>query len=129
MPSDCNTESPRAVVEEFFARMEDDRRSTVDELFADTATITVPGESFSGPTAATDFLGFLEPRYEWAAKEFGRWIVTDKTVISSGTLYGVDTEGDEFEDIRYVDIYDVEDGLITQLDIYNDLAAEGITEP
>ena len=31
------TPTPRAVAEEFFARMEDDRRDTVGELFADLA--------------------------------------------------------------------------------------------
>lgn len=118
---------PREIVEEFFARMEDERRSTVDELFADTATITVPGETFTGPSAATEFLAFLEPRYEWAGKEFDRWIVKGETVISIGTLYGVDNDGETFEDIRYVDIYEVTDDLITRLDIYNDLAAEGVT--
>ena len=119
--------APRATVEEFFARMEDDRRTTVDELFADTAIITVPGETFSGPSAATEFLAFLEPRYEWAGKEFDRWIVHGETVISIGTLYGVDNDGSEFENVRYVDIYEVNDGIITRLDIYNDLAAEGVT--
>ncbi len=128
MSSESNTGTARTIVEDFFERMEDDRRSTIDELFADTATITVPGEMFTGPTAATDFLAFLEPRYEWAAKEFDRWIVKDNTVISTGTLYGVDNDGEEFNGIRYVDIYHVKDGFITQLDIYNDLAVEGITE-
>jgi len=118
---------PRATVEEFFSRMEDERRSTVDELFADTVTITVPGETFTGPSAATEFLAFLEPRYEWAGKEFDRWLVKGETVISIGTLYGVDNDGERFENVRYVDIYEVTDDLITRLDIYNDLAAEGVT--
>lgn len=128
MSKDTHTVAPRKIVEEFFERMGDERRSTVDELFADTAIITVPGEQFSGQGTANEFLNFLAPRYEWAAKEFDRWIVQDDTVISTGTLYGVDNDGNEFEDVRYVDIYEVTDGLITRMDIYNDLAAEGMTE-
>jgi hypothetical protein len=31
--------------------------------------------------------------------------------------------------VRYVDVYEVEDGLIRRLDVYNDLAVEGVVEP
>jgi hypothetical protein len=31
--------------------------------------------------------------------------------------------------VRYVDVYEIEDGLIRRLDVYNDLAAEGVVEP
>lgn len=121
--------TPRAVVEDFFARMEDDDdRQTVGELFADDTTITLPGITFEGPDAAAEMLAWLEPRYEWAAKEFEHWIETDQYVISQGSLYGVDNDGESFEDIRYVDIYRVEDGLIQRVDIYNDLAAVGVVE-
>jgi ketosteroid isomerase-like protein len=120
---------PREVVEEFFDRMEDERRETVGELFADDAVITLPGERFEGPDAADQFRSFLAPRYEWAAKEFDRWITAGDHVVSLGTLYGVDNDGDEFGDVRYVDVYEVRDGLIQRLDVYNDLAAEGVVEP
>jgi ketosteroid isomerase-like protein len=118
------------VVEEFFDRMDDDRRrETVGDLFVEDATITLPGETFTGPDAPTEFLAFLAPRYEWAAKEFDRWITAGDAVVSIGTLYGVDTDGEEFSGVRYVDVYEVEDGLIRRLDVYNDLAVEGVVEP
>ncbi|WP_435197427.1 nuclear transport factor 2 family protein [Natronomonas sp. EA1] len=119
-------ESPRAVVEEFFDRMGDDRRATIDELFHDDAVITLPGASFEGPDAPESFLAYLEPRYEWAAKEFDRWVVDGSTVVSIGRLYGVDTDGEAFGDVRYVDVYEVEGGRIAALDIWNDLAVEGV---
>jgi ketosteroid isomerase-like protein len=122
---------PRAVVEEFFERMGDDRRETIDELFADDAVITLPGARFEGPTAPDDFLAFLAPRYERAAKEFDRWLVSNSTVVSIGTLYGVDNGGETFEGVRYVDVYEVSDGRIRRLDIWNDLAVDGVvsTDP
>lgn len=124
------TASPRAVVEEFFDRMEEEEeRATIGELFADDATITLPGATFTGPDAPRQFLEFLAPRYEWAAKEFDRWLTTGEAVVSVGTLYGVDTDGEEFSGVRYVDIYEVENGLIRRLDVYNDLAVEGVVEP
>jgi limonene-1,2-epoxide hydrolase len=120
-------QSPRAVVEAFFDRMADtDRRETIGELFTDDAVITVPGDRFEGAAAASAFLAYLEPRYAWAAKEYDRWITADDDVISIGRLYGVDNDGEDFADVRYVDIYHVVDGRITRLDIYNDLAAVGV---
>lgn len=119
--------APRETVEEFFDRMSgDEERDTIGELFDDEAVITLPGERFEGPDAPEEFLSFLTPRYAWAAKEFDRWITAGQHVVSLGTLYGVDNDGDEFEDVRYADIYKVRDGLIRRLDVYNDLAAEGV---
>jgi ketosteroid isomerase-like protein len=121
---------PRDIVEEFFERMgDDDRRDTICDLFAEDADIVLPGAEFSGPYAPQEFLSFLGPRYEWADKEFDRWITTGEHVVSTGTLYGVDNDGEEFSDVRYVDVYEVEDGLIQRLDIYNDLAVDGVVEP
>jgi ketosteroid isomerase-like protein len=118
--------SPRAVAEEFFARMADDRRETIGDLFADDAVVTLPGARFEGPDAPEEFLAFLAPRYEWAAKEFDRWIETDTEAVSIGTLYGVDNDGEEFSGVRYVDVYEVSDGRIQRVDIWNDLAADGV---
>ena len=121
--------TPRAIVEEFFDRMEDDtERQTVGELFDEETTITLPGVTFRGKDAADEMLEWLEPRYEWAAKEFEHWVETNQYVISQGSLYGVDNDGNEFAEVRYVDIYRVEDGLIQRVDIYNDLAATGVVE-
>ena len=105
---------------------DDDERETVDELFAADAVITLPDARFEGDDAATAMLEWLEPRYEWADKEFGEWIETGSHVVSQGTLYGLDNDGNQFEDVRYVDVYRIEDGRIARVDIYNDLAAEEV---
>lgn len=118
--------TPRAVVEEFFERMADDRRETVGELFTEDAVITVPGGRFEGPDAPAEFLSFLAPRYARAAKEFDRWIEAGPHVVSLGTLYGVDNDGEEFSGVRYADVYEIRDGEIRRLDIWNDLAADGV---
>ena len=121
--------TPRETVEEFFDRMGDpDERETVGELFAADAVITVPGARFEGPDAAASFLAFLDPRYERAGKSFGRWTVDGDRVVSQGTLHGVDNDGERFEDVRYVDVYEVREGAIRRLDVYNDLAVEGVVE-
>ncbi|QCS45061.1 nuclear transport factor 2 family protein [Natrinema versiforme] len=123
------TDTPRALVEEFFERMADDeRRHTVGDCFAENAVITLPGARFEGPGAADEMLEWLAPRYERAAKEYADWIEAGPVVVSQGTLFGVDADGERFEDVRYVDVYRIEDGEIARLDIYNDLAAEGVIE-
>ena len=127
--SPADSERPRAVVEEFFRRMaDDDRRQTVGELFAQDATITLPGARFGGPDAPSAFLAHLTPRYEWAAKEHDRWIEAENSVVSLGTLYGVDSDGGSFDDVRYVDVCEIEAGEITRLDIWNDLLVEGVVD-
>lgn len=120
-------DTPRAVVESFFERMQTDRDS-IGEFFADDVVITLPGARFEGPDASTELLSFLGPRYEWAAKEFDRWFTDGNAVVSIGRLYGVDNEGDEFEGVRYIDVYEVEDGNIVRLDIYNDLLVDGVID-
>jgi len=121
------TRSPRDVVEEFFARLEgDDRRETVDELFVEDAVITRPGATFEGPDAPAAFLAASAERYEWVAKRYDRWIECEDGVVSIGRLYGVDNDGERFDDVRYVDVYEVEDGQIARLDIWNDLTVDGV---
>lgn len=120
--------SARGVAEEIFERMADERRDTIGELLADDVVVTIPGSHFEGPTAAMDLLDSFGGRYEWAAKRFGRWHETNGIAVSQGTLYGVDADGEDFEGVRYVDVFEVEDGLVVQWDIYNDLAAEGIVD-
>lgn len=103
-------------------------RERVGELFAPDAVVTLPDARFEGEDAATAMLEWLEPRYERAEKEFDRWIEAGPHVVSQGTLYGVDDDGNRFEDVRYVDVYRVDDGRIVRADIYNDLAAAGVVE-
>ncbi|WP_254838899.1 nuclear transport factor 2 family protein [Natronomonas marina] len=119
--------TPREIAEEFLNRLEDERRDTVDELVGDDAVITVPGARFEGPGATEAFLAHYDPRYDWAAKDFDRWIETDQAAISIGTLYGEDNDGEGFSGVRYVDVYEVDDGLIRRLDIWNDLIVDGVT--
>lgn len=48
---------------------------------------------------------------------------SERTVVYSlGTLYGVWPDGTPFEGNRYVDRYVVKQGLITQMDVWNDSA-------
>ncbi len=75
---------------------------------------------------------FNASRYKWVKKRIERTETVlfnpdadkagDTVVYSLGTLYGEWPDGTAFEGNRYVDRYVVRDGLITNMDVWNDSA-------
>lgn len=78
--------------------------------------------------APAECSAFNASRYAWVKKKIERTEVVaggtpEETVVYSlGTLYGAWPDGTPFEDNRYVDRYVLKDGLITQMDVWNDSA-------
>jgi len=88
------------------------------------------GRAMRDPTECT---AFNTARYKWVKKRIERTeTVIDSgpmpgesegtVVYSLGTLYGQWPDGTDFEGNRYVDRYVVRDGLITEMDVWNDSA-------
>ncbi|MES2026762.1 MAG: nuclear transport factor 2 family protein [Pseudomonadota bacterium] len=71
---------------------------------------------------------FNAARYSWVKKRIESTEVVvggspqHTIVYSYGTLYGAWPDGSTFEGNRYVDRYVVRDGLIVQMDVWNDSA-------
>jgi hypothetical protein len=71
---------------------------------------------------------FNASRYAWVKKKFEQTDVVQGAtsayaiVYNIGTLYGAWPDGTAFEGNRYVDRYVVKDGLIVQMDVWNDSA-------
>ncbi len=75
---------------------------------------------------------FNQARYRWVKKRIQRTETVTRApgaaaddgdvVYSLGTLYGEWPDGTPFEGNRYVDRYVVKDGLIVQMDVWNDSA-------
>ncbi len=71
---------------------------------------------------------FNSGRYAWVKKrvestEVVRGATFEEAIVYSyGTLYGAWPDGSEFEGNRYVDRYIVRNGLIVQMDVWNDSA-------
>jgi hypothetical protein len=71
---------------------------------------------------------FNASRYAWVKKKFEQTDVVEGAstahaiVYNIGTLYGSWPDGTAFEGNRYVDRYVVKDGLIVQMDVWNDSA-------
>jgi hypothetical protein len=87
---------------------------------------------FTGNRAMRDpaeTTAFNAARYRWVKKRIERTETVaggneaEGTVVYSlGTLYGEWPDGTPFEGNRYVDRYVVKDGLIAQMDVWNDSA-------
>ncbi len=83
------------------------------------------GRAMSDPAQCT---AFNQSRYRWVRKRFESTdVVAGATremavVYNRGTLYGEWLDGTPFEGNRYVDRYVVRDGLITEMDVWNDSA-------
>ncbi len=71
---------------------------------------------------------FNASRYAWVKKKFEQTDVVEGAnpghaiVYNIGTLYGAWPDGTLFEGNRYVDRYVVKEGLIVQMDVWNDSA-------
>ena len=83
------------------------------------------GREMHDPAQCT---AFNATRYRWVKKRIERTEVVaggdgvETVVYSVGTLHGEWPDGTPFEGNRYIDRYIVRDGLITQLEVWNDSA-------
>lgn len=83
------------------------------------------GRAMSAPRECA---AFNATRYAWVKKRIDATETVaggtpEHTVVYSlGTLYGAWPDGTPFEGNRYVDRYVVRDGLIVQMDVWNDSA-------
>ncbi|ARP95076.1 hypothetical protein [Bordetella genomosp. 13] len=95
------------------------------------------GRAMSEPAECTVF---NQSRYRWVKKRFESTdVVAGATarhavVYNRGTLYGEWLDGTPFEGNRYVDRYVLRDGLITEMDVWNDsaewmLVRAGLAQP
>ena len=96
---------------------------------ADHLTITFTGgRVFNHPSGPT---GFNAMRYKWVKKKMDRFDVArgaeGVVVYSVGTLFGEWPDGTAFEGNRYVDRFEVNDGKITKMDVWNDSAERILT--
>ncbi|WP_289033901.1 nuclear transport factor 2 family protein [uncultured Roseibium sp.] len=91
---------------------------------ADDVDITFTGgRKFTHPSGPT---GFNAMRYSWVKKKMDRFDVASgpegTVVYSVGTLYGEWPDGTAFEGNRYIDRFEVRNGKIVKMDVWNDSA-------
>ena len=99
-------------------------------FMADDVRITFTGGR--AMPSAHEITAFNAGRYNWVKKQLGQFDWTehaDHTVVySNGTLYGEWPDGRTLSGNRYLDRFEVRDGKITRMDVWND-SAEWILSP
>jgi hypothetical protein len=128
--TDSHTTNAAAIVNEFLRLIMLPDPISAARYTAPEMRITFTGKrSFREPADCTKFNA---SRYKWVKKRIERTETVSTTtppissaetiVYSLGTLYGEWPDGTPFEGNRYVDRYVVRDGLITEMDVWNDSA-------
>lgn len=95
------------------------------------AAFLAPGFTMVFPGAAPmhkldQLVHWAATRYRSIAKDFEKidecWTGDGAMVYCSGTLHGVWLDGTAFSGIRFIDRFEIADGLIQRQDVWNDLA-------
>ena len=129
-PHHANPTSAADVVNEFLRLiMIPDPPAASRYSAPDMKIIFTGGRAMREPADCTKFNA---SRYKWVKKRIERTdeviqsaeavALRETIVYSIGTLYGEWPDGTPFEGNRYVDRYVVKNGLITQMDVWNDSA-------
>ena len=125
-----NKEEAVSLVQRFLRFVEARNLESADAMLAPMARITFPGNRVFANQA--EMVKASGSRYQWVKKTFDQVdVFTENStfvVYIMGTLYGVNRHGKSFSGIRYVDRFVITDGLITQQDVWNDLAESGVLE-
>lgn len=121
---------PVALVDRYLQLCEDREVEAAAGHLAPTVRIQFPAGKVYGSLAE---LVAAPKSYTWIRKIRDRYAVGtdgDTTVVTSiGRLYGERLDGTPFEDIRYVDVFVLRDGLISEQLVWNDLSESGFTVP
>ncbi|MBP6852354.1 MAG: nuclear transport factor 2 family protein [Rhodoferax sp.] len=113
-----------ALVRAFLGLMQERKLAEAQAMLAPGFSMHFPGGT---PMYQLDELvRFSSTRYRSVAKTFERfdecWTGEGAVVTCSGTLHGVWLDGSQFEGVRFLDRFDIRDGLIQRQDVWNDLA-------
>jgi phenylpyruvate tautomerase PptA (4-oxalocrotonate tautomerase family) len=113
-----------AIVKDFLARMQARELDAAQAFLAPGFSMHFPG---SGPMhRLEELLQWSRQRYRSVGKVFSTfdevWSGEGAVVYCTGTLYGVWLDGSAFDGVRFVDRFEIRDGLIQRQDVWNDLA-------
>lgn len=130
--------TPAAIVDEYLRLLMIPDPAAASQFIAPELRIRFTGgREMRAPAECT---AFNASRYKWVKKKMERTETVaggtpEHTVVYSvGTLYGAWPDGMPFEGNRYVDRYVVKNGLITEMDVWNDsaewlLVRAGLAQP
>ena len=113
-----------ALVRTFLDRMQARDLEAARAFLAPDFCMHFPG---SGPMhRLEDLVAWGRQRYRSVGKIFESvdecWTDQGAIVYCAGTLHGVWLDGSAFEGVRFLDRFDIRDGLVVRQDVWNDLA-------
>lgn len=123
-------EEATQLVKRFLRTMEERDLETAEAMMTPEAEIIFPGgKHFSNQRGMVEA---SRDRYQWVKKSFDRIDAChagdSQVVYVLGTLHGVNRHGIPFTDVRYIDRFVIEKGLIARQEVWNDLAESGVLE-
>ena len=118
------------IVDKFLQLGEDRKIDEMQSMMAPNSKIEFPGGKRFNTQA--EMVENAKGRYTWVRKHRDRYFVgvngAQTTVTSIGTLYGENLAGVAFDGIRYVDVFVIENGLITEQLVWNDFCESGVLD-
>lgn len=110
-------------VRAYLAAMEARELAAAQAALAPGFVMTFPGGV--SMSSLKDLVAWSGTRYRRVGKTFERFdsVTTEdaQVVYCFGTLSGEWCDGSTFSDIRFIDRFEVKDGLITRQDVWNDM--------
>lgn len=116
---------PVDIVRRFLSAMETRDIDKAGSLLAAGFSMRFPGTE--AMTTLPELLDWARPRYRFVRKTYGGFDALqgpDRAAIvyCRGTLSGEWPDGTAFQDIRFIDRFEIEAGRITRQDVWNDIA-------
>jgi hypothetical protein len=112
------------IVRAFLQSMQDRDLPGAGRWLAPGFTMCFPGGTTMN--GLDELIDWARGRYRQVAKDFGRfdesWTGEGAVVYCSGTLRGTWNDGRDFSGVRFIDRFEVANGLIQRQDVWNDLA-------
>lgn len=122
MPSETPRE-PAALVRAFLAAMEARDLANARTFLGEGFAMTFPGGVRM--TTLEELVAFAAPRYRFVRKAYEGFEVVmglRAVVYCFGTLAGEWPDGTAFSGVRFIDRFELENGLLVRQDVWNDLA-------
>jgi hypothetical protein len=99
-------------------------------LAPDARIVFPPGRTFA---SLEEMAAGMQARYRSIDKVRDRWDIWERAdgatvVYNSGTLFGVNLHGVPFSGVRYLDRFELQEGLIVRQEVWNDLAESGVLD-
>ncbi|EPX85117.1 nuclear transport factor 2 family protein [Salipiger mucosus] len=112
--------TPRTTALAFLGHLAEGAPDRAAALLAPDAVMTFPGGATFRDLA--ELAAWSAPRYARIAKRIERAEESAGAVYVSGTLEGAWPDGTPFSGIRFIDRFEVADGLILRQEVWNDMA-------